>query len=44
MSLRTNTGDQRPRTGGEDHLLMQENVVKNGSTILSVNSPMNSKG
>lgn len=44
MSLRTNTSDQRSRTGGEDHLLMQENVVKNSSTILSVNSSMNAKG
>lgn len=44
MSLRTNTSDQRLKTGGEDHLLLQENVIKNGSTLLSLNSTMNSKG
>ncbi|CAH1736445.1 equilibrative nucleoside transporter 1 isoform X1 [Aphis gossypii] len=43
MSLRTNTNEQRLKTGGEDHLLLQENVVKNGNTLLSMNSTMNSK-
>lgn len=44
MSLRTNTNDQRLKTGGEDNLLLQEYVVKNGNTLLSINSTMNSKG
>lgn len=38
MSLRTNTNEQRLKTGGEDHLLLQENVVKNGNALLSMNS------
>lgn len=42
MSLRANTTDHQLRNGGEEHLLLQENVVKNGSTLL--NSTMNSKG
>lgn len=48
MSLRTTIGDQRSRAGGgeirEDHLLLQESIVKNGSNLLSINSTMNSKG
>jgi len=44
MSLRMNTNEQRLKTGGEDHLLLQENLVKNGNTLLSMNSTMNSKG
>lgn len=43
MSLRTNTSDQRVRIG-EDNLLLQENVIKNGNNLLSINSTMNSKG
>lgn len=39
-----NTNDQRLRTGGEENLLLQENVVKHGNTLLSINSTMNSKG
>lgn len=45
MSLRAATGEQLSRaSAGEDHLLLQEGVVKNGNTILSLNSTMNSKG
>lgn len=44
MSLRTNTGDRQSKTSGEDHLLLQENIVKNGNTLLSMNSTLNSKG
>lgn len=44
MSLKTYTNDQRLRAAGEDHLLLQENTLKNGNTLLSMNSTMNSKG
>lgn len=44
MSLNTNTSDQRMRTAGEDQLLLHENILKNGNTLLSINSTMNSKG
>lgn len=43
MSLKTNTSD-RLRTGGEDHLLLQESVVKNGNPIIPINSTIGSKG
>jgi len=44
MSLRTNNNEQRLKTTGEDHLLLQENILKNGNNLLSINSTMNSKG
>lgn len=44
MSLNTMTSDQRLRTAGENHLLLQENTLKNGNTLLSINSTMSSKG
>lgn len=44
MSSRINTSDQRLRTGGEENLLLQENLVKHGNTLLSINSTMSSKG
>lgn len=44
MSLRRNTSDHRVRDGGEDNLLLHENILKNGNNLLSINSTMNSKG
>lgn len=43
MSLRTTTSDHL-KTGGEDHLLLQESVVKNGNPLIPINSTMGSKG
>lgn len=44
MSLRTNSNDHQSRLAGEDHLLLQENSLKNGNTLPSLNSTMNAKG
>lgn len=44
MSLRTHTTDRQTRPAGEDHLLLQENLLKNGNTLPSINSTTNAKG
>lgn len=43
MSLRTVNSDSRSKTLPEEHLLLHENISKNGST-LPTKSTLNSKG